>query len=355
MKKRAACIFSAVIIIVLSVVILVPAVDSKAAGIAAEENMNDDKLTNVSVPSGTTSIGARAYYGCDNLMSVIIPEGVTSIGESAFAMCPQLAYVQIPTTLKSVGAGAFAGDGALVRLNFSGSNNHFFYSDGVLYDTGTTEIIAYMPGNRNTKYVMPVSVNKIDKYAFWGAKYLNAVTVCNSMTTIEPFDFAYCTGLQYIYLPDSVKSIQEYAFRDCVDLKTVYAGNKGIKIADTAFYNASKDYRTVSGADASGYNTAVSELETLKKAAEQADTVSNDKAGTGGGTMTGNQNESTSDTAGTGTAAAAANTEAAQKAAELTRRLSGPYRENTDPSLLGYSYVMNGKALVIISDNSVKK
>lgn len=332
----------------------VPSMKADAAAVAAEEHMNDTTVTNISIPSGTTAIGTRAYYGCSNLMSVIIPDGVTSIGESAFAMCPQLAYVQIPSSVKTIAPGAFAGDGALSYLAFNGSNNNFIYSDGVLYSPSSNEIISYLPGNRNVEYKMPSSVTAIDKYAFWGANYLNKVTVSDGVKTISPYDFAYCSGLKYIFLPSSVRSLQEYSFRDCISLEAVYAEDKAIKIDPTAFYNCRSGLSTVSGASLIAFNQkavvqevpAGSQADVSKNAA--AGTDNNDGSDISGNTAasSGNSNKESSGSDST------AETDAEKRARELTEKLSGPYRQNDTPGLIGSSYIVGGKAIVIINTAS---
>ena len=346
MKKIIIVTASAVLIAV--VLLTAPALKSDAAGIAAEEHMNDDSLTSISIPSGTTAIGKRAYYGCSNLSSVIIPDGVTTIGESAFAMCTQLANIQIPPSVKKIEPGAFAGDKALQTLSFEGSNYNFFYSDGVLYNPSSNEIISYLPGNKNAEYIMPSSVTEIDKYAFWGANYLNKVTVSGSVKTISPYDFAYCSGLRYIFLPSSVKSIQEYAFRDCISLEDVYAENRSVKIDDYAFYNCSSGMNTVSGASLIAFNqkAVIKTPETSNSDSSQDQSVIASTASSDGSDMSGKSQD-----AGT-SSVQTPETEAQKKARELTERLSGPYRGNDLPGLIGYSYILDGKAIVITDTSS---
>ena len=49
-----------------------------------------DKVKNVSIENGATSIGAHAFYDCDSLTSITIPNSVTSIGDYAFSWCSSL-------------------------------------------------------------------------------------------------------------------------------------------------------------------------------------------------------------------------------------------------------------------------
>jgi hypothetical protein len=70
----------------------------------------------VTIGSGVTSIGDRAFYGCSGLTSVLIPASVTSIGNAAFANCSGLTSVSIPNSVTSIGAGAFYGCSGLTSV-----------------------------------------------------------------------------------------------------------------------------------------------------------------------------------------------------------------------------------------------
>ncbi len=297
-----------------AVFIILPFKCVYADGVHKEEFMNDDALISINIDPDFTYIGARAYYGCVNLESVVIPEGVTRIGESAFAMCPKLSYVSIPSSVKTIEPGAFAGDTALSGLSFSGYNEHFVYSNGVLYDDEVKKVISFIPGNGRKVYHMPGSIKSIDKYAFWGAKDLEKVVVSKLVTTITPYDFAYCSGLKYIYMPSFIKSVQEYAFRDCKNLEYLYFGYKNVAIDPTAFFNCGRSFNTVSGAGVDTFNAKFvyeSELEaedepevksTSSNKASKSSASGNSPGGTSSKTATtsGNSTGNTTDNTSSG-------------------------------------------------------
>ena len=69
--------------------------------------LNGEKVVNLTIPDGVTSIGNYAFIGCSDLTSVTIPDSVTSIGGFAFRDCIGLTSVTIPASVTSIGNGAF--------------------------------------------------------------------------------------------------------------------------------------------------------------------------------------------------------------------------------------------------------
>jgi hypothetical protein len=79
------------------------------------------KLTSVEIPSSVTSIGDDAFSGCYNLTSVEIPNFVTSIGNWAFEDCPLITSIEIPSSVTSIGDMAFNKCYRLNSVTFKGS------------------------------------------------------------------------------------------------------------------------------------------------------------------------------------------------------------------------------------------
>ncbi|MEE0803885.1 MAG: leucine-rich repeat domain-containing protein [Prevotellamassilia sp.] len=67
--------------------------------------LNGEKVTDLVIPDGVTSIGNYAFYGWNFVTSVVIPKSVTSIGEQAFEYCLGLTTItslnEIPPTISS--------------------------------------------------------------------------------------------------------------------------------------------------------------------------------------------------------------------------------------------------------------
>jgi len=65
-------------------------------------------LTNITIPTSVTSIGANAFMGC-GLTSLTIPGSVTSIGRGAFYSCNRLTGVYFLGNAPSLGSDVFYG------------------------------------------------------------------------------------------------------------------------------------------------------------------------------------------------------------------------------------------------------
>lgn len=187
--------------------------DDYGSGRSVPWNDKIDKITNVKIKDGVTSIGHGAFCDHKNLRNVTIPNSITSIGAEAFYGTPFL-------------------------------NNKGNWKDRILYidyyliqaqDTirGTctvkpgTKVIAaraFSDCENLSKVILPNSVISIGESAFWGCTGLASITIPNSVTSIGNKAFAYCENLNHITLPNFLTDIGWSAF------------------SDTAFYNDTKNW-----------------------------------------------------------------------------------------------------------------
>ena len=79
------------------------------------------------------------------------------------------------------------------------------------------------------------TVTSIDAYAFAECTGLISVAISNSVTSIESCAFSDCTALTSVIIGNSVTSIGSYVFDDCTDLSKVTIGNSVTEIGKYAF------------------------------------------------------------------------------------------------------------------------
>ncbi len=173
--------------------------------------LNDEKVTNLSIPDGVTSIGNYAFYNCSSLTSINIPASVTSIGSYAFYYCSSLTSINIPEGVTSIGSAAFYNCSSLTSIN------------------------------------IPEGVTSIGDSTFYNCSSLTSINIPEGVTSIGSYAFYNCSSLTSINIPDSVTSIGSSAFYNCSSLTSVTFGT-GLKnlygyssgSVNNAFYGCSK-------------------------------------------------------------------------------------------------------------------
>ena len=86
--------------------------------------LNNELVTELSIPDSVTSIGSYAFSGCNGLMSVTFDENsqLTSIGSYAFYKCSSLTSIIIPGSVTSIESYAFYGCSSLTNVTFENAS-----------------------------------------------------------------------------------------------------------------------------------------------------------------------------------------------------------------------------------------
>ena len=147
--------------------------------------LNNELVTDVTIPDGVTVIGRRAFAYCTSLKTITIPSSVTVIGADAFTECNNLESVTISDGVKTIGDNAF-------------------YSCYAL-----------------TSVAIPNTVTRIGDYAFCDCVHLPSVNIPNSVTTIGESAFYACPYLKSVTIGNGIEEVGTEAFRDCSRLKEV--------------------------------------------------------------------------------------------------------------------------------------
>lgn len=209
--------------------------------IEAEAFAGNDSVRSVTLSDGVEVIGARAFSECSNLESINVPDSVEVIENAAFSGCASLKDVTIGTGLKSLGNGAFAGNYSLASVAIDEGNENFVCEDGAIYNKkGGDVLYQVLAGRPADTYEMPVLVEQVKPYAFWGDYNLQNVSISSNVAEIPGYAFSNCKNLKTVDVPYSVKSIDMKAFEDCVRMRDITIPSSVNSIHSTAFDGCTK-------------------------------------------------------------------------------------------------------------------
>ena len=191
--------------------------------IEANAFANAESLESFKFPKTVTKIERNAFTGCTNMATATFAEDadIQKIGEGAFADCG-LKSISIPKKVKTIEREAFRSCKVLKKIdvtefttkidpeafkycnnltdiNVSKKNEVYSSVDGYLLSKDKTELLIFPPGKANSKFtLLPPSIEKIGKFAFYDCQALTNVTIPNKVTTIGERAFGLCKNLNTI-------------------------------------------------------------------------------------------------------------------------------------------------------------
>ena len=191
--------------------------------IEANAFANAESLESFNFPKTVTKIERNAFTGCTNMATATFAEDadIQKIGEGAFADCG-LKSISIPKKVKTIEREAFRNCKVLTQIdvtefttqidpeafkycdkltdiNVSKKNTVYSSVDGYLLSKDKKELLIFPPGKANSKFtLLPPSIEKIGKFAFYDCQALTNVTIPNKVTTIGERAFGLCKNLNTI-------------------------------------------------------------------------------------------------------------------------------------------------------------
>ena len=106
---------------------------------------------------------------------------------------------------------------------------------GVKYSRDGKKLLKASSSFREKEYVVREGTEVICDGTFSSCKYLQSITIPNSVTSIGDEAFSWCIFLQSVTIPNSVKSIGDEAFGCCKSLQSITIPNSVTSIGYGAF------------------------------------------------------------------------------------------------------------------------
>ena len=192
--------------------------------------VNNELLTDLTIPEDITQLVDFTFYSCENLSSVTVPETVSNVGYYSFAECTNLSNVTLPDGLQRIEKCAFSGCTSLEEIaipeGVTEICDYAFAACGLTSFTVPESITVIGNGmfsgcTNLTTINIHDGVNKIGGGTFSGCSSLTTVTIPDGVTKIQSGLFEGCISLTAITIPDTVTSIQTWAFEGCTRLTSV--------------------------------------------------------------------------------------------------------------------------------------
>lgn len=177
-----------------------------------------NQLEYVELPARIKVIKKRAFYRCQHLKSIKLPDGLEQIEAQAFAFCNSIKQISFSLNIRNIDVTAFEECTSLETIFVVPDNNSFCTVDGVLFDKECERLIK-CPSSKGGYYIVPETVQVIDKYAFSNSQ-LTCIKFIGTIERIEKYAFSYSLIKKIEYPHDELpKEIDRLAFLGSENIK----------------------------------------------------------------------------------------------------------------------------------------
>lgn len=160
--------------------------------------LNNQKMTEVTVPEGITAIRPNAFHG-GNFSALTMPETVTSIGSSAFNSCENLSNIVMSPNIETIGIFAFDYCKSLEEIEIPEKVEEL-------------ERMTFFHCENLKKVKLPEGFRNIGVQAFSDCYSLEDINYPSTLTTIDISAFFGCTSLPDPIFPPALETIGNTAF-----------------------------------------------------------------------------------------------------------------------------------------------
>lgn len=184
--------------------------------------VNDQPVTELTIPEGVTNIYKYAFTGCTSITALTIPNSVEEIGEDAFANCSELIEINVlATTPPFIYYSTFNNIGSSVTLNIPENSRDDYMANTYwrhLLEISSGEASGTIGDNLTwtltfADSTLTISGNGdmiyVDYDEAWKeySSYINNIIIEEGVTGISNDAFKYHYNLKEITIPNSVTRI----------------------------------------------------------------------------------------------------------------------------------------------------
>ena len=181
-----------------------------------------------------TALAKSALAGKD-FTKVVLPDTLEKIGDYAFSACSKLREITIPASVEALGNGVFTQCDALEEFSIDPTNPYLKETNHVIYTADGKTLVA-AAGRTDEHIAVPLTVEKIQSYAFYNCDTLKSITIPGSVRELGEGCFGGCAHLNQVELQDGLEVIGAYCFRDNFDLSVIRIPSTVKKLQAAAFY-----------------------------------------------------------------------------------------------------------------------
>ena len=181
-----------------------------------------------------TALAKSALAGTD-FTKVVLPDTLEKIGDYAFSACSQLREITIPASVEALGNGVFTQCDALEEFSIDPTNPYLKETNHVIYTADGKTLVA-AAGRTDERIAVPLTVEKIQSYAFYNCDTLKSITIPGSVRELGEGCFGGCAHLNQVELQDGLEVIGAYCFRDNFDLSVIRIPSTVKQLQAAAFY-----------------------------------------------------------------------------------------------------------------------
>lgn len=179
-------------------------------------------LTTINIPNKLESLSNEIFRECSSLQRIYLPNSIIDIGERAFSDCTSLKKINIPDNVKSISRHAFSNCTSLtcvIITNLEQWCNIEFYNNES--NPLCNKAALYLNSNKITELNIPLSINSIRKYSFYGCSSIVSINIHNNIKEIKEDSFSGCENVKSLSLSNSIIKIGNRAFKDCKGIEII--------------------------------------------------------------------------------------------------------------------------------------